>query len=155
VSTSTRWRFAFGLCCHSNETRAPIANLPNSAHIEGTPYSMPVGPLPKLHPGPCTSVGMRQGTDTHRETNRHTDRLAWPIYISRRQQLTWNVLNILYIQLGEHTQSISWTRCSPVVHRVKSRRSNLRSQYDLYVVGQHGVLCEVKWRRFVALFEWN
>ena len=27
----------------------------------------------------------------------------------------------------------------------------MASQYDLYVVGQHGVLCEVKWRRFVAL----
>jgi len=36
VSTSTRWHFAFTLCCHSNETRAPIANLPNSAQLEGT-----------------------------------------------------------------------------------------------------------------------
>jgi len=28
-------------------------------------------------------------------------------------------------------------------------------QYDFYVVGQHGVLreCDVKWSRFVALFE--
>jgi len=25
------------LCCHSNETRAPIANPPNSARLEGTP----------------------------------------------------------------------------------------------------------------------
>ena len=25
------------LCCHSNETRAPIANPPNSAQLEGTP----------------------------------------------------------------------------------------------------------------------
>jgi len=25
------------------------------------------------------------------------------------------------------------------------------SLYDLYVVGQHGVLCEVVWCRFVAL----
>ena len=38
ASTSTRWHFAFGLCCHSNETRAPIANPPNSAQLEGTPY---------------------------------------------------------------------------------------------------------------------
>jgi len=29
----------------------------------------------------------------------------------------------------------------------------IMTQYDLYVVGQHGVLCEVKWWRFVALFE--
>ena len=26
------------LCCHSNETRAPIANPPNSAQLEGIPY---------------------------------------------------------------------------------------------------------------------
>jgi len=25
------------LCCHSNETCAPIANPPNSAQLEGTP----------------------------------------------------------------------------------------------------------------------
>ena len=26
------------LCCHSNETRAPIANPPNGAQLEGIPY---------------------------------------------------------------------------------------------------------------------
>jgi len=54
------------LCCHSNETRAPIANPPNSAQLDGTPYHSP-----KLHPGPCSCVGMRRGTD--RQTHRHTD----------------------------------------------------------------------------------
>ena len=44
-----------GLCCHSNETRAPIANPPNNAQLEGTPYHSP-----KLHPGPCSSVRMRR-----------------------------------------------------------------------------------------------
>jgi len=39
------------------------------------------------------------------------------------------------------------------MRRVNWRHSNLWSQYDLYVVGQHDVLCEVKWRRFVALCE--
>jgi len=34
------------LCCHSNETPAPIANPPNSAQLGGTPYH-----FPKLHPG--------------------------------------------------------------------------------------------------------
>jgi len=29
------------LCCHSNETRALIANLPNSAQLEGTPTIPP------------------------------------------------------------------------------------------------------------------
>jgi len=26
------------LCCHSNETREPIANPPNNVQLEGTPY---------------------------------------------------------------------------------------------------------------------
>jgi len=53
------------LCCHSNETRAPIANPPSSAQLEGTL------PFPKLHPSPC-SVGMRRGTDrqTHGRNQR-------------------------------------------------------------------------------------
>ena len=50
----------FALCCHSNATRAPIANPPNSAQPGGNPYHSP-----KLHPGPCSSV------DTH--TDRQTD----------------------------------------------------------------------------------
>jgi len=29
------------LCCHSNETRAPIANPPNSAQLEETPTIIP------------------------------------------------------------------------------------------------------------------
>jgi len=41
ASTSTRWHFAFGLCCHSNETRAPIANQHKSAQPEGTPTIPP------------------------------------------------------------------------------------------------------------------
>jgi len=28
-------------------------------------------------------------------------------------------------------------------------------EYDLYVLGQHGVLCEIKWWRFVVLSEQN
>jgi len=28
--------------------------------------------IPMLHPGPCSSVGIRRGSDRH--TNRHTDR---------------------------------------------------------------------------------
>ena len=58
------------LCCHSNETRAPIANPPNSAELQGTLYHPS-----KLHPGPCSSVRMRRGTDreTHVQTHRHTD----------------------------------------------------------------------------------
>jgi len=46
-------------CCHSNESHAPIANPPNSAQLDRTPYHPP-----KLHPDPCSSVGMRRGTDS-------------------------------------------------------------------------------------------
>ena len=42
------------VCCDSNKTDAPIANLPNNAQLEGIPYHSP-----KLHPGLCSSVGMR------------------------------------------------------------------------------------------------
>ena len=57
---------AFALCCHSNATRAPIANPPKSAQLGGIPYHSP-----KLHPGQCNSVGMRPRTDT--QTDTHTD----------------------------------------------------------------------------------
>jgi len=52
------------LCCHSNETRALIANPSHSAQLEGTPYH-----CAKLHPGPYSSVGMRRWADTqtHRQ----------------------------------------------------------------------------------------
>ena len=53
------------LCCHSNATRAPITNPPNSAQLGGIPYHSP-----KLHPGPCSSVGVRPRTD--RQTDRET-----------------------------------------------------------------------------------
>ena len=57
-------------CYHSNETRAPIANSANGAQLVGTSYH-----FPKLHPGPCSSVGMRRGTDrdTDRQIHRVTD----------------------------------------------------------------------------------
>jgi len=51
-------RYAVNLSC------APIVNPPN--RVQGTPYH----PL-KLHPGACSSVGMRPQTDT--QTDRHTD----------------------------------------------------------------------------------
>jgi len=50
------------LCCYSNATRAPITN-PLSAQL-GAPYYSP-----KLHPGPCSSVGMRPQTVRQTDTN--------------------------------------------------------------------------------------
>jgi len=52
------------LCCHSNETRAPNANPPNSAQLwHPVPYH-----ARNLHPGPCSSVGMQRRTDRHTDT---------------------------------------------------------------------------------------
>ena len=54
------------LCCHSNETRASIANPPNTEEL-GAPL-----PFSKLHLGPCSTVGMMRGTDRQtRVTNIH------------------------------------------------------------------------------------
>jgi len=69
-------------CCHSNETCAPIANPPKSAQ-RGE-----LLPFPKLHPGPCSSVGMRRG-----QTQRQIHRRAWPIYISPRLRLKRNAIS--------------------------------------------------------------
>jgi len=66
----------------SNETHAQIADPPNSAQLEGSPYHSL-----KLHPGPCSSVDVRRPrTDTHTQTHTHrqTHRRGWPQYISRR-----------------------------------------------------------------------
>jgi len=72
----------------SNEIRAPIANPPKSAQLDCTPYYSP-----KLHPGPCSSVGMRRGT-RDRQTDTETRRQPWPIYISPRLCLARNVMNV-------------------------------------------------------------
>jgi len=61
------------LCCHSNETCAPTANLPNSGQLEGTLYHSP-----RLHPGPCSRAGMRRGTDRHTDGHgQYTFRLGY------------------------------------------------------------------------------
>jgi len=76
-STSTRRHFMFGLCCHSNDTRAPIANPPNSAQPQGIPYHSP------------SYIWVRAVVWkwSKGETHRHT----WPIYISHCLWLTRNV----------------------------------------------------------------
>ena len=48
---------------------------------------------------------------------------------------------------------VYYTVCFATFGEVTSQY--LWSQYDLYVVGQHDVLCEAKWWGFVALFEYK
>jgi len=67
------------VCCHSNETRAPITNPTKSAQLEGTLYH-----FSKLHPGPCSIVGMWRKTDRQTDAN-------GPLYITLRLCLTRNV----------------------------------------------------------------
>jgi len=51
--------------------RKPVlANPPNSAHLGGTPYHSP-----KLHPGPCSSVGMWRDTDRQTDARDQYTRL--------------------------------------------------------------------------------
>jgi len=75
--------------CHSNETRAPVANPPNGAQLEGTPYHST-----NLHPGPHTVV--------------------WEC--GDEQTDTQTAVTIYFTAIG-----------------------------DVCAVGQHGVMCEVKW----------
>jgi len=71
--TSTRRHFAFGALLSCNETRAPVANSPNSAQLGGHHYQLGCH-SPNLHftPGPCSNVGMRRGTDRHIHTDTQT-----------------------------------------------------------------------------------
>jgi len=63
------WRYVV------NETRAPIANPPSSAQLQGTQYHSP-----NLHPGPCSSAGMRRGTD--RQTYADTQTAVTNIHLA-------------------------------------------------------------------------
>ena len=114
-------------CCHGNKSRAPVANLPNTAQLEGTPYHSS-----KLHSGPCSSLGMRRGTDRH--TDRHTQGRAWPIHISSRLRLSglrWNVARhraststrwhfAFGAMLSWQQKPVHWLQIRPIVHNYHS-----------------------------------
>ena len=84
------------LCCHSNETHAPIANLPNSVQLEGTPYPSPTYICVRAVVWECSK----------RQTDRQTHRRPWPVYISPRLHLTWNVIMPL-----RHEYMCVWNVC--------------------------------------------
>jgi len=71
------------LCCHSNETRAPIADLPNSAQL-GAPGL--------YHSWSYIRVRALVWECGEGQIHRQTHRRAWPLYISRRLRLTRNVI---------------------------------------------------------------
>ena len=63
------------LCCHSNETRAPIANPPNSAQLDGT-ITIPQALIRvRAVLWECSEGQTDRHTDreTDRQTDRHTD----------------------------------------------------------------------------------
>jgi len=70
------------LCCHSNETRAPIANPPNCAQLEGTPCHSP------------NYIRVRWVECGNAARDRQTHRRPWPLYISPRLHLTRNVMSM-------------------------------------------------------------
>jgi len=121
ASTSTRWHFTFTLCCHSNETRALIANLPNSAQLGSTPYHSA-----KLHQGPCNSVGMWRGTDRLHELLAHanlclqyywqtqTHKCVWPMHISPHAKRNENE-QLMYLRSQVHIKTYA---CKPLLERV-------------------------------------
>jgi len=62
---------------------------------------------------------------------------------------------LLITHLNIHPTSLKtgWSNREMFMYIGWSDVTVMWSHYDLYVVGQQGVLCEVKWKRFVALFE--
>jgi len=70
------------LCCHSNETRAPITSLPNSAQPHGTPTIPPS--YIRVH-----IVEMQRGTDRHTDArDQYTFRLG---HASRENVISFRV----------------------------------------------------------------
>jgi len=59
--------YAFALCCHSNATRAPIANLPNSAQLGASPTT------PPSYVRVCAIVWACDRGQTDKHTHRHAD----------------------------------------------------------------------------------
>jgi len=96
-------KLRFALCCHSNATRAAIVNPPNSAQLGGSLHH-----APKLHPGPCSSVGVRPRTD------RQTHRCAWPQYILHHLWLMQNVIKHSYT-----IQALQTISCNNSKHYIK------------------------------------
>jgi len=110
ASTSTGCHFAFALCCHSNETRAPFANPPNSALLGSTPCHSP-----KWHLGPCSSVIMRWGTDIRTDRHTHAHTHTHDIRPGNGEGLFWfrRFINLSLSYLLRHLPSYLQPRTDP------------------------------------------
>ena len=122
ASTSTRWHFVFALCCHSNETSAPIANPPNSAQLGGTPYHSPS--YIRVHAVVWAS-GCGQ-TDTQTSVNNihsassttHVKCNDWTTHwaataVAQNVQPFWH--SLLVWQTNTQTELVSFTRCRHMI----------------------------------------
>jgi len=102
-------------------TRAPIANPPNNAQLGGIPYHSP-----KLHPGPCNTVGMRPRRD--RQTGRHTDARdhnTFGVVYDSREMLVHGQLKVTIISVVSVCLSVCLFVCLCIVFL-----SRLRSDLD-------------------------
>ena len=98
---NTCWHLAFVLYCHSNETRAQIANLADSAQLGGTP---------------CPSYMWVHAVVWECGEDWQTHRREWPLYISHRLWLTHNVITIIGLTdlCPRRMQSNWFTPCTVV-----------------------------------------
>jgi len=92
---------------HSNATRAPIANPPNSAQLGGIPYHSP-----KLHPGPCNSVGLWPRTDRHTDRHTQTDTQTRVTTIHFSWSTTHAKCNDVIIFRVSRRRNAYWSRAS-------------------------------------------
>ena len=69
----------FALCCHSNATRAPMANPPNSAQLEGSLYHAPSSYI--RFRAVVSAYGRGQ---THRHTDARDHKTFCVVYDSRK-----------------------------------------------------------------------
>ena len=83
--------FTFGLCCHSNEIGAPIANPPNGAQLKGTPTIPPSYIRVRAVVWECGEGQTDTQTDTRTDArDQYTFRV---VYDSRKMQLVSSFIN--------------------------------------------------------------